>query len=457
MVLRLKTKKENSNNRIFLSREWPWVAIICALVTYGNLYQSKMVLLAAAAVIAVTILRSSAANAFYWALFLVPNIRMLDLVGVKYLVNIIMAVPLITYFLRYGTWRISLVALLGSFLLFVMELVHDVALNNMSNLINIGGWVLNFMLCIVVTVDSRVKLSKDDVFSALSTGVIISAVMYLISSGQTVLGIVETLEKNTRLEAFANDPNAYSMYAILAIACVINVRGRKAYRFITLALLVGLGLLTASKMGLITIVTELALIFLQIFIQNKENKELRKFAWWTLAGVTGLAIVLWDYVGIVIRNFIRRAGTDDLQNIDMGEFTTGRWDILLDYLNILGQNPMCLLFGYGFGYRLHLGQARWAVAHNTYMDLFLTWGVVGTVIFLFILYLWIRDYVWARGIQKIRFIQYIPLITLLITFMALSCLSASMFPFVLAVAFIQWLPGEETKVQMTDRSAENET
>lgn len=442
MVLRLKTRKQDVNNRIFLSREWPWVAIICALVTYGNLYQSKMVLLAAAAVIAISMLRSNTANAFYWALFLVPNIRMLDLVGVKYLVNIIMAVPLVTYFIRCGTRRLSLVALLGGFLLFAMELAHDVMLNNMMNIINIGGWVLNFMLCIMVTVDPRVKLSKDDVFSALSTGVIMSAVMYLNSYNITVRYIVDMLERNIRLEAFASDPNAYSMYTVLAIACVINVRGRRIYRFVALALLVGLGLLTASKMGLITIVIELALIFLQIFIQNKENKEVRKFACGALAGVTALAIVLRDYVELFIRNFSRRTGTDDMESVDLDRFTSGRWGIVLDYFEILSSDPICLLFGYGFNYRQHFNGIRINYSHNTYLDLVLTWGVLGTVIFLFILYLWIRDYVWARGIQRIRFVQHIPLITLLITFMALSCLSASMFPFVLAVAFIQWLPAE---------------
>lgn len=440
MVLRLKIRKDNLQNRIFLRREWPWVAIICALITYGNYVESAPVLLAAAVVIAITILRSDVSNAFYWALFLVPNIRMLDLVGVTFLVNLLMAVPLIGYLFKSGMKRLSAVAVLGGIALLVMEFIHDAWLNDLENVVNIGGWILNFMLCVMITTDARIKISKNDVFSALSTGIIMSAVMYLLVSGESVLHIVETLESNTRLEAFANDPNAYSMYTALAIACLINVRGHSIYKFGTLLVLVGIGLLTASKMGLITIVVELVLIFLQIFTRNRENKAIRRFAGWALAGIAGMAIILRDYVEIIVRNFVRRAGSEDLQELNMNRFTTGRWGLVMDYFEILGTDAICLLFGYGFAYHKHVGAFGMNVSHNTYLDLVLTWGILGTGIFLFILYMWIRSFLRARQIRKIGLAQYIPLITLLITFMALSCLSASMFPFVLAVAFIQWLP-----------------
>lgn len=434
------TKLMNKENRIFMTREWLSLLIMGVLVTVGNLYESVPMLMAAAVFITFTILRSDVANAFYWALVLVPNLRMLDIIGVEYLVNVMMALPLVVYLLRCGIRRLSAVALLGGIVLLLMEVLHDAVLNDMKNLINIGGWVLNFVLCILITVDSRVELSVDDVFSALSAGIIMSMVMFLLSNAESVAHILETLESDNRLEAFADDPNAYSLYAVLAIACVVNVRGHNIYKFVTVVVLIGIGLLTASKMGLLTILIELFLIFLQVFGRNKENKKLRKFLGWSFAGVATLAIWLRDYVKLIIRNFFRRAGTADLQSLDMGRFTTGRSVILADYFEILGTNAMCLLFGYGFNYNKHLNQAREAIAHNTYMDLILTWGILGAIVFVGIIYLWIKDFVQHRGIQKIRFVQHIPLITMLITFMALSCLSASMLPFVLAVAFIQWLP-----------------
>lgn len=445
MVLRLKLNKTNKDNKIFLYREWLPVAIICTLIIVGNLYRSAPVLIAATAMITIAILRSDIADAFYWALFLVPNIRMLDLLGVEYLVNVMMALPLVVYFLKRGIHKVSAVALVGGMVLLAMELLHDAVLNDMRNLINIGGWVLNFVLCVLLTTDSTVELSKDDVFSALSTGVIMSAAMFFFSGEESVMHIMETLEEDTRLQAFAGDPNAYSLYTTLAIACVLSVRGRDIYKFINLALLVGIGLMTASKMGLITITIELFLIFIQAFNRNKENKAVRKFAGWALAGVVGLAVAFRDYLAIVIRNFFRRSGADELQSIDLNKFTTGRSGIILEYLGILGRDLVCLLFGYGFNYHQFAGQSRGAQAHNTYMDLLLSWGLIGTAIFLFILCLWIKDFLRVRQIRRISIAQHIPLITLLITFMALSCLSASMFPFVLAVAFIQWIPGFEKR------------
>lgn len=445
MVFRLKRNQEELQNRIFLHRQWPTLLVICALVVFGNMYSSGLLLIAAMLCVVIAIFSSDVANAFYWALFLVPNIRMLDPLGVSFLANVMMALPLLVYFLQYGIRKVPAIALIGFFVLLAMELLHDAVLNDMRGLINIGGWALNFMLCFLVTLDPRVGLKSDDTFSAFSTGIIMSAVMCLLSGSASVAEIIDNLNYNARFSAFANDPNYYSLYICLTMACVLNVRGYNIYKFIVLALLTAIGLLTASKMCLLMMAFIFVLLFVQVFNNSRENRGNQKFLLWSTAGMVGLAIAARDYIGVFVENFFRRAGLGENQALDMGQLTSGRSWIMAEYIEILGRNLVCLLFGYGFTYHSYLGQSDGAGAHNTYLDLILSWGIVGVVIFAVIVYLWTKHYRISRNIRKLSAVKLIPLLILLINFVDLSCLAAGMFPFVIAVALIQWLPDHNTE------------
>ncbi len=442
MVLRLKpfNLNKSKDKTIFLGREWLSVAIFFALVVVGCRFSSNLFLLVAAAFAVFTILRSNTENAFYWALFLVPNIRVFDDLGAEFLVNIILALPIAVYFFRQGTRRIPAVAVLGSVVLLLWEVLHYAVLEELETFPSTIGWALNVFLCILVTADSRVKLRINDVFSAFSTGIILSAAMYLAAGLDTIPNIIDTLDQNTRFEAFASDPNYYSLYICLTIACVLNVKGHNIYKFAVIALLAGIGLLTASKMCLLLMTAELFLIFLQFFSRRKENRANRKFIAWLAVGMGGLLYTFRKYVYVFVDNFFRRAGAAGTQITDLNKLTSGRSGIMADYMQILLSNVWCLLLGYGFKYHEHLGQVDEAGAHNTYLDMLLAWGIIGTAIFLVIMYLWTRAYRTSRGIKRLSVVKLMPTLVLLINFMDLSCLSAGMFPFVLAVAFIQWLP-----------------
>ena len=434
-----------TNNKIFLQREWLSLVIVFALVVAGNTLSSSAILLAAAAFVAFCIVRSDIPNAFYWALFLIPNIRMLDGIGITFIANALMALPLIVYFIRTGATKIYEVALIGGVSLCIMELIHDMVLCNLSNLISILAWTINVVLCILVTVDSSVKISKDDVFSALSTGIIMSSAMYLASGLTTLSQIITYLDYGERFTAFADDPNYFSLYICLTIACILSVNGRSLYKFGVLLLLVAIGFLTASKMCIILMVIEFILIFIQVFNNSIASRKNRRFILFASIGLIITLFIFRDYVEIFMQNFLRRLGQENGQKINFEIMTTGRTEIFKDYLKILFNNPVCLLLGYGFNYHLFLGQAEGKGAHNTYLDLPLSWGILGTALFILITYYWVKTYKKTRKIKKSAFINRIPLIILLLNFFDLSCLSASMFPFVISIAIIQLLPNSRTK------------
>ena len=434
---------KNNENKVFLQKEWISITIIYFLVTIGNRWASGYMLMVAALCIAFIIMRSSVPNAFYWAIFLIPNIRMLDGTGISFLVNVLMALPIIVYFIRLGVGKLSKIAIFGTLLLFMIEFLHDILLCNLGNLITIIAWSLNIFLCMQFTIDSRVNLSKSDVFSAFSSGIIMSAVMYFSAGLETISNIIETMSSGTRFAAFADDPNYYSLYICLAIACIFNVSGKGVYKFIKMLLLVSIGLLTASKMCLLLMTLEFIMIFAQIFSNNSEIKKNKKFISVSMIGLLSMLITARDYVNVFVQNFIRRMGQSSNQAIDLETLTTGRSRIFMEYINILINDWKCLVFGYGFSYHLFSGISTGHVAHNTYLDLFLAWGLLGTILFLIVLVGWMSSYRRTRNIHKTSFINRLPLWILLINFFDLSCLSASMFPFVITIPLIQWLPSQK--------------
>lgn len=439
-MFRLKSSI-GTDNKVFIQRECFSLAIIFFLVVLGNRISSVSVLILAAAVISFCILRSDVPNAFCWALFLVPNIRMLDRTGISFIVNAMMALPLVVYFFRTGLKKISAVALLGSFALGIMELLHDAVLFDFGNAITIIGWSLNLFLCILVTTDSRVNISRNDIFSALSTGIIMSALMYLSVGTTSVMRILETLNSGARFSAFADDPNYYSLYICLTIACILNVTGKNVYKFCVMILLVGIGFLTASKMCMLLMAFEFTLILLQLFSTNKNNRADKKFILVSAIGLVSILVAFRDYVRIFMTNFIRRMGDININSWNLERLTSGRSVIIFEYLEILYNNLICLMLGYGFNYHLFLGQSSGKGAHNTYLDLLLAWGIIGTIVFIITIYYWVKAYKSSRKIQNVKFVQHLPMIVLLINYLDLSCLSASMFPFTIAVGLIQQLPG----------------
>lgn len=436
----LQKSSSEIHNKMFVQREWISLVLIFVLVVLGNRTSSAAILILAAAFVSFCILKSDIANAFYWVLFLVPNIRMFDGIGISFIVNAIMALPLVVYAFRAGIRRVPAIALLGSICLGTMELFHDAAFNDFTHAVTIMGWILNLLLAMLITVDSKIKFSKDDIFSAFSTGIIMSAVMYLLANNISIMYILERMNRGLRLAAYADDPNYYSLYICLAIASILNVTGKNVYKFCVMFLLVGIGFLTASKMCIMLMAFEFVLIFLQLFSKRKESRNNKRFIAAMSSGLILGLIVLRDYVQLFLNNIVRRMGNINTESFDLDKLTSGRFTILMEYLDILGNDLICFLFGYGFHYHLLLDQSSKKGAHNTYMDLILAWGLLGTIIFVLILFWWSKTFKQSRNIQKVEFMKKIPMIVLLINFLDLSCLSAGMFPIVIAVVMIQCLP-----------------
>ena len=419
----------------FLQKEGLSIILIFFFATLGNRYGSSLILKGVVLLIAFCILTSNVEHAFCWAVLLVPNIRLLNGIGYSFIVNILMALPLVNYLFQFR--KISKTSLIGFLSLLGMELVHDLVLCKLNNFTEILGWTLNILLCTVILTDPKVHVSKDDVFSAFSIGIIFSALSYILSTSSSISFIIRT---STRFVGFAGEPNYYALYICLAIACILSVSGTKGYKFTVLILLMGIGFLTASKMCILLMAVELLMIYAQAFNNAKENRKNKRFLLVTLIGFLIVAVIFRKYLIIVLQTFIRRLGQNFKNGLDLSTLTTKRTDIYLEYLKIIFSNLKCLFWGYGLRYNLYLGMSTGQVAHSTYFDVLLSWGVVGSIIFFVLVGVWVSSFKQARGITKVGAIRLIPIIVLLINFLDLSCLSAGMFAFVVTIALLQWLP-----------------
>ena len=123
--------------------------------------------------------------------------------------------------------------------------------------------------------------------------------------------------------------------------------------------------------------------------------------------------------------------------VDVTRLTSERLDIVLHYIHVLGNNFIALIFGYGFQYVDYLSEPIGFCAHNTYLDLILSWGIIGIFIFSYILVRLTRGYFDSK-IEKHGVTECLPVIALGLSFISLSCFNATMFWWVLAAAIISF-------------------
>ena len=401
-------------------------AILCILAKES----SKPLLISAIVVIVLAMTISSFDNKFCWSIFLVPNIRLFDALESTFIVNILFVVPLIFYLFRLRDFN-KVFPVVGAGILFIIEYIHKIIF--VSPIINLAGWVLAFIWCCYALLDEKCNINKSDVTYALATGVIFSGVVFLLNNPEFASDLVNNVLVGHRLEAYASDPNAYSTYLCIALSAIVIKSELKLTDYVFIAILIVLGFLTTSKMCLLLIAVNL--LFLIIGTTTHVNKLLRN----TLIFIVlcFFAYIFRDLIGMFIDNFFKRAGGS---NWNMNTLTSGRFNIQKEYIEALQTNIPLLLFGNGFIYFRTFITPSFRQAHNTYLDILLSWGIVGTIIFLLVIAVWIELYKKKNAVRSYTLKSKFPTMILLLCFSSLSLFSAGMFFFMIAFCMLQLEP-----------------
>ena len=429
-----------SNNKGFIKNNLPYMilaGIFCMLGMNVN-----ALLIVGLLIFLVGIARSSTEHRFCWSLFLISNIRIFDNLGVTYIVNILMVLPLLYYFVWKITKEVPTVQkfpLIAGLALFLM--VASYAVYYKEAVTPLIMWVMAFIWCSYVVLDSDVNVDKNDVIYALAAGVIFSALVYIIGNPEEMSDVISQLSHNYRFEAYANDPNYYSVYFCIAIAGIVIKDKISVSDYLLMLVLVCIGFLTASKMCMILMLVCIA--YLIIGTTNAAGKYGRNIL--IFVGVCVLAYMNRELVSVFFENLFRRAGGE---KTTLNTFTSGRFDIVQEYLNILRNDVSTLLVGKGFSYNTHFWGylTKEAVAHNTYLDVIMSLGLVGGGIFIWIMAAWFKAYKKRCGANLgYTLTSKFPLAIMLLAFFALSCLDAGMFFFVVTACMLMLEPKKDNQ------------
>jgi len=249
-------------------------------------------------------------------------------------------------------------------------------------------------------------------------GILMSSAIYLIVNYDYARYLIVKIINGERFSAFADDPNYLSMYICLNLSFIFTLSKLNWIHYITTLIFVILGLLTASKMCILMISIILILGITYNIVQFRNVSRL-KYSFISLFSLLSISFIYFDKLVIFLNNLISRAGLEK-GTVNANALTTGRWGILSNYIDIMTSNISSLFWGSGLKYYLVFNQSR--IAHNTYFDIVFSWGIVGTVVLTVILFLWFKE----LDFQK-KYIYYFPLAALSINLLDLSCLTATMF------------------------------
>lgn len=238
-----------------------------------------------------------------------------------------------------------------------------------------------------------------------------------------------------RFMGLFRDPNVYSLDALLIIFTSLKIKKRLSIMTIVT---ITLGCFSVSKMFLLVLLLGMGL-HLIINLKTIKAKEIIK--------VMPL-VVIACVIGIRF-NFFTTIYDKYIDRIDVENISTGRTEIIEFYLGRLYDKPLNLIFGSSdSNYRLVLQdntQKRSLYeTHNTYLELLVAWGILGTTYYLIYIEK-IIEYIKNKYNKYEMKIKYsFPLIfSFLLAIFSLAYLSADIFAIlILFIVLVTYIPAE---------------
>lgn len=432
MFFRENKKTSFYNTNIF------FILLLGGLILAGSF--STFFLYVAFVVLALKIVFSDTSSSICWSVFLISNLKMFNGINVSFLVNILIVLPLIVLFIRNFCSKSIGLSIGFAFFLFFVEMTHILWNDTINQMPSLLSWTFGFCILFEALMDANITLNKEDIFDALSLGILFSAIIALLLNVSYAKDIVNRVINGERFAGLSGEPNYFSLYIVVCISCFFNLESFNLKRCFATVLIMLIGFLTASKMEFILILfLGVNMLFLGFFSIKKKQ---RKYIMILIGLILVCCIVFRAQIPAFISNFIRRLGG---QNAELDRLTTGRANLWIYYLNVFFSDPVVLLFGKGFGYNKFLEEPTLKVAHNTYIDFLVSWGIIGTILFCCILCYVINRFKKNNEI-KVSYVSILPLFVFFATCFSLSCLSADMFSFIILVCVMQFSGNKKKRV-----------
>jgi len=387
--------------------------------------------------------------------FFLPNIRILDVLGFTSGINILLIVCslkiIFSYTSEYGDNHLkTLIDKRASFValfVFVIELSHAfLSTTTLSGILFNATNIALDILAGITLLNKGWSIEKfRTVVISFSIGVFSSAVVFVVANPDIVRLIMKSAY---RFGAYGTDPNYLSVYVVLSMAGILYISVYEKvhiYEFLILVLLAVVGLLTASKMCLLSMISIFSIYFIVTFIQGK----------WKQLGKVILGLFPIVLVGIfAFKDYLIIFWYKLLDRFSNTSFTSGRNNLFDYYMRHIWDDNTSFLWGRGVGYfSFYQSKGAEYVAHNTYLDFLLSWGIIGFISFILLM---IFAYKEKINIKNHNAIDYIMIIILSVMLLSLSCMSSDMFWFIVPYSFIPLtMYPELIMLSKGDRSVEN--
>ena len=236
-----------------------------------------------------------------------------------------------------------------------------------------------------------IKFEKNTLFFA--SGIIIACLTSLLLKNsltmQAYIYVYEWTKVDLiRFSGFYGDSNYYAAQILAAISCLLLLitpikNKNKLVYFLMIIALIFFGLLSVSKMFLFTLATILAVwLIAQARIQG--------LFWQRILAIICIVTVCGTVIATgAIKSGISMYATRFDMTDSASSLTTGRSDIVANYIQFFLSNPYSLSLGQGFSevYKVAVDNRA---AHNTPIQLIYQFGIVGAGLLLF----------WLRGLRK---------------------------------------------------------
>lgn len=398
-------------------------------------------------------------NLFLWLFFLLTSLAML-LDKQQHRIDYLLFFISWVYVIKFDISGYSLLVVLSSFyiLLSILTLFlqkqgiskrllltyflfafYTVAVTIVSggNLIAVLGFVLNYsvLFCAILTLDDKAYFRRYTYIYA--SGLLAASIVRLISyaipeidhfiESMTIVNTVKTMNSiSTRFTGLDLDPNYFSLQVLIAMACLLvlfNLNGKKEKKSIVLLVILAFfGILTYSKMFIITLIVFIMMTFV-VFIRNNVKTAI-KFSSFIVIICGGALYFFYEKLFEIY--WIRFFGS----GISTDAITTGRVSSWSLFVNEILQNTKVFVLGAGFGTSF----AKVKMAHTMYLSTPYYIGLIGivlSVLYISSLYKVLRENVGImnRPGFQILSINAIPLYIMLIANIGLDSFVMDYFPY----------------------------
>lgn len=251
-----------------------------------------------------------------------------------------------------------------------------------------------------------------------------------------------------RFSGLWNDPNYYSIHALLVCAVFIVLLVRRKIKPLTFAIVtvsaVLFGALSCSKAYLV-VLCFVAVSFIVILFAKKR---------YSLAIIGTVLIAI--FVALILsgkvpafNSMLERISITDTTTVN--GITTNRMDKVVLYFTEFFNNPIKFIFGNGLGKSF-----TFIIPHNTLIDYLDVFGIVGTVLFTISI---VRAAKYGFKSKITKHGNALPLIVILIMYLSLSMIYAIdlVFELFIAVGYLVLVPkAPETSLPDNERKLQND-